>query len=164
MTTTTIYSRQYHDRIPPPSVAKRGKVVAGTTGCMWCSRSEQGLNNIEVKLLGGLEVLVLLENEETVNNVLKDTEHGLRRWLHKLRRGDSLQRTSGRMTWINIIVLLRCMVATWTLSALFSIALVWHSNAMTWGKLVRQASNMSDIIDDNSMNSTSWLTTSMLFW
>ncbi|GKE56080.1 hypothetical protein Tco_1495265, partial [Tanacetum coccineum] len=36
---------------------------------------EQGLNNIEVKLLGGLEVLEVLENEETINNVLKDTKH-----------------------------------------------------------------------------------------
>ncbi|GJZ92527.1 auxin-induced protein 15A-like protein, partial [Tanacetum coccineum] len=39
---------------------------------------EQGLNSIEVKLLGGLEVM---ENEETATNVLKDKDHGLRRWL-----------------------------------------------------------------------------------
>ncbi|PWA13703.1 hypothetical protein CTI12_AA631290 [Artemisia annua] len=62
-----------------------------------------GLTNIEIKLLGGLEVLVVFENEATANNVLKDTEHGLRRWIHKVRRGDSLERTAGRFTWINIM-------------------------------------------------------------
>ncbi|PWA52951.1 hypothetical protein CTI12_AA449830 [Artemisia annua] len=64
---------------------------------------EQGLGAIEVKLLGGLEVMVVMENETTVVNVLTDKEHRLRRWLYKLRRGDSLQRTSGRVTWISII-------------------------------------------------------------
>ncbi|GJT91869.1 hypothetical protein Tco_1080714 [Tanacetum coccineum] len=50
---------------------------------------EQGLNKFQIKLLGGLEVMVVTENEETAENVLKDREHGLRRWLYKLRRGDS---------------------------------------------------------------------------
>ncbi|GKA29750.1 transposon TX1 [Tanacetum coccineum] len=40
---------------------------------------EQGLNNIEVKLLGGLEVMIVMENEETTNNVMEDMSHGLRR-------------------------------------------------------------------------------------
>ncbi|PWA92790.1 glycosyltransferase family 92 [Artemisia annua] len=64
---------------------------------------EQGLVGIEVKLLGGLEVLVVMENENTAANLLIDKEHGLRRWIHKLRRGDSLHRTSGRITWISIL-------------------------------------------------------------
>ncbi|PWA51497.1 Serine carboxypeptidase-like 34 [Artemisia annua] len=64
---------------------------------------EQGLNKIEVKLLGGLEVMVVMENAETATNVLEDKEHGLRRWLHKLRKGTSINRTAGRMTWINIM-------------------------------------------------------------
>ncbi|GKG06275.1 transposon TX1, partial [Tanacetum coccineum] len=64
---------------------------------------EQGLGNIEAKLLGGLEVIVVFENIETASKVLKDVDHGLRRWLYKLRRGDSLQRTAGRLTWINIL-------------------------------------------------------------
>lgn len=64
---------------------------------------EEGLNNVEIKLLGGLEVLVVMENEETEANILKDKDHGLRRWIHKLRRGDTLNRNAGRITWINII-------------------------------------------------------------
>ena len=48
---------------------------------------EQGLNKIEIKLLGGLEVMVVFENEETDNNVLIDIENRLRRWLRKLRNG-----------------------------------------------------------------------------
>ncbi|GKD16193.1 retrotransposon gag protein [Tanacetum coccineum] len=64
---------------------------------------EQGLGGIDIKLLGGLEVMVVMENESTVDNVLNDKDHGLRRWLHKIKRGNSLQRTSGRITWINIL-------------------------------------------------------------
>ncbi|PWA76953.1 hypothetical protein CTI12_AA229170 [Artemisia annua] len=64
---------------------------------------EQGLAGIEVKLLGGLEVLVVMENESMVANVLNDKDHGLRRWMHKLRKGDSIHRTAGRITWINIL-------------------------------------------------------------
>ncbi|GKC90225.1 hypothetical protein Tco_1150874 [Tanacetum coccineum] len=65
---------------------------------------EQGLNSIEVKLLGGLEVMVVKENEETATNVLKDKDHGLRRWVNKLRSASSINRIAGgRMTWINIL-------------------------------------------------------------
>ncbi|GKA56639.1 hypothetical protein Tco_0755711 [Tanacetum coccineum] len=57
----------------------------------------------EKQQLGGLEVIVVFENIETASKILKDVDHGLRRWLYKLRRGDSLQRTAGRLTWINIL-------------------------------------------------------------
>lgn len=56
-----------------------------------------------MKLLGGLEVMVVMENEKMAVNVLKDNGHGLRRFLHKLRNGGSFQRTTGRLTWINIM-------------------------------------------------------------
>ena len=58
---------------------------------------------MDVKLLGGLEVMVVFDTVETANKVLMDINHGLRRWLYKLRRGDSFHRTSGRLTWINVI-------------------------------------------------------------
>ncbi|GJV00541.1 putative nucleotidyltransferase, ribonuclease H, partial [Tanacetum coccineum] len=64
---------------------------------------EQGLGKFEVKLLGGLEVMLVMENAKTVENVLKDKDHGLRRWLYNLRCGDSFQRTAGRFTWLNIM-------------------------------------------------------------
>ncbi|PWA54739.1 hypothetical protein CTI12_AA435470 [Artemisia annua] len=64
---------------------------------------EQGLNKIKVKLLGGFEVMVVMENIETAKNVLEDKEQGLRRWLHKLRKGSSINHTGRRMTWINIM-------------------------------------------------------------
>ncbi|GJV12668.1 reverse transcriptase domain, reverse transcriptase zinc-binding domain protein [Tanacetum coccineum] len=51
---------------------------------------EQGLGEIDIKLLGGHEVMVVMENKDTVMNVLNDKEHGLRRWMHKLRRGIAL--------------------------------------------------------------------------
>ncbi|GKE53976.1 hypothetical protein Tco_1489132 [Tanacetum coccineum] len=53
---------------------------------------EQGLNNIEVKLLGGLEVMVVLENVEAATNVLKVIEHGLGGWLYKMRKENTFRR------------------------------------------------------------------------
>nr|GEU62880.1 hypothetical protein [Tanacetum cinerariifolium] len=58
---------------------------------------EQGLNKFEVKLLGGLEVMVVMENAETTTNVLEDKEHGLRRWLHKLKKGNLLTVREGKL-------------------------------------------------------------------
>ncbi|GJW66099.1 hypothetical protein Tco_0117983 [Tanacetum coccineum] len=40
---------------------------------------EQGLGKIKVKILGGLEVMLVMENENMAINVIKDNEHGLRR-------------------------------------------------------------------------------------
>ncbi|GKC34416.1 hypothetical protein Tco_1046800, partial [Tanacetum coccineum] len=40
---------------------------------------EQGLEKAEVKLLGRLEFMVVLDSERTVSNVLNDAEHGIRR-------------------------------------------------------------------------------------
>nr|GEU46420.1 transposon TX1 [Tanacetum cinerariifolium] len=47
---------------------------------------EQGLRNIEVKLLRGLEVLMVFDTLKTATNILNSSEHGLRRWVYKLRR------------------------------------------------------------------------------
>nr|GEY81294.1 RNA-directed DNA polymerase, eukaryota [Tanacetum cinerariifolium] len=44
------------------------------------ARNFLGFNNIKVKLLGGLKVMVLMEHEEMASNVLKDMGHGQRRW------------------------------------------------------------------------------------
>nr|GEV28335.1 transposon TX1 [Tanacetum cinerariifolium] len=41
---------------------------------------ERGLNNVEVKLLGGLEVMIVFDTPETVLNILRCIDHGLRRW------------------------------------------------------------------------------------
>ncbi|GKE20692.1 hypothetical protein Tco_1432204 [Tanacetum coccineum] len=64
---------------------------------------EQGLGKFEVKLLGGLQVMLVMENAKRVENVLKDNDYGLRRWLYNLRCGDSFQRMAGRFTWLNIM-------------------------------------------------------------
>ncbi|GJU52791.1 transposon TX1 [Tanacetum coccineum] len=64
----------------------------------------------EIKLLGGLEVMVMLKNEDMASNVLTNKDHGMRRWLYNLKRGDSFHRTSGRITRITI---LRVLVSCW---------------------------------------------------
>nr|GEV52861.1 transposon TX1 [Tanacetum cinerariifolium] len=63
---------------------------------------EQGLEKAEVKLLGGLEFMVVFDSERTASNVLEDNEHGFRRWVHKLRKGIEYDGTTCRVTWINI--------------------------------------------------------------
>nr|GEY16744.1 transposon TX1 [Tanacetum cinerariifolium] len=83
--------------------------VAGGVKSIWFLHKlpmlceEQGLNKIEVKLLGGLEVMMVMKNAEMAKNVLEDKEHGLRRWFHKLRKGSTINRTGGKRTWINIM-------------------------------------------------------------
>ncbi|GJY51605.1 transposon TX1 [Tanacetum coccineum] len=64
---------------------------------------DQGLCNVEVKLLGGLEVLIVFDTPETATNIVNSTGHGLRRWVHKLRRWNKHYILPGRLTWINII-------------------------------------------------------------
>ncbi|PWA51457.1 hypothetical protein CTI12_AA417390 [Artemisia annua] len=43
------------------------------------------------------------ENEEMAMNILKNNGHGIRRWIHKVRRWSSWYNPSGRLTWVNII-------------------------------------------------------------
>ncbi|PWA92190.1 hypothetical protein CTI12_AA082190 [Artemisia annua] len=40
--------------------------------------------NVEVKYMGGLEVIIVFETLKTATNILEDLDHGLRRWIHKL--------------------------------------------------------------------------------
>nr|GEX20199.1 putative ribonuclease H protein At1g65750 family [Tanacetum cinerariifolium] len=47
--------------------------------------------------------MVVMENVETATNVLEDKEHDLWRWSHKIRRGNNVNRTARRVTWINIM-------------------------------------------------------------
>ncbi|PWA60660.1 hypothetical protein CTI12_AA379910 [Artemisia annua] len=63
----------------------------------------EGLYNVAVKHLGGLEVMIIVDSVETVNNVLGDIEHGIRRWMWKMRKWDDQYRPSGRLTWLNIM-------------------------------------------------------------
>ncbi|PWA68087.1 hypothetical protein CTI12_AA311560 [Artemisia annua] len=65
--------------------------------------SEQGLNKVEVKMLGGLEIMLIFDTPETATNILSNINHGLRRWVHKLRRWNKFYIIPGRLTWINII-------------------------------------------------------------
>ncbi|GKB88745.1 transposon TX1 [Tanacetum coccineum] len=64
---------------------------------------ELGLGKVEIKLLGGLEVMLIFDTTETTTNILNDIHHGIRRWIHKVRRWSKNYITSGRLTWINII-------------------------------------------------------------
>ncbi|PWA63317.1 Transposon TX1 [Artemisia annua] len=85
---------------------------------------EQGLSRVEVKLLGGLEIMIVFETSETVNNILCNGDHGIRRWLHKLRRWDDDIRSAGRFSSVNIIGV---PVACWSESTFRKIASL-HGN------------------------------------
>ncbi|GJT27466.1 transposon TX1, partial [Tanacetum coccineum] len=64
---------------------------------------EQGLSKVEVKLLGGLEIMLVFDTPETATNIPSCIDHGLRRWVHKLRRWSKFYIVPGRLTWINIL-------------------------------------------------------------
>ncbi|GJS75877.1 hypothetical protein Tco_0725758 [Tanacetum coccineum] len=64
---------------------------------------EQGLPKVEVKLLGGLEVMLIFETAVTAYSILNDGEHGIRRWVHNLRKWNENYKPSGRLTWVNVI-------------------------------------------------------------
>ncbi|GJZ71754.1 hypothetical protein Tco_0635605, partial [Tanacetum coccineum] len=110
-----------------------------------------------VKLLGDLEVMLVLENVETATNVLKDTEHGLRRLLYKMRKGDCCQRAARMMTWINIIgIPISCWqentfrrIATMheTILAFHNCRTEGHQN-VTYGKVQIDMSNKGLIKED----------------
>ncbi|PWA53070.1 hypothetical protein CTI12_AA448820 [Artemisia annua] len=80
---------------------------------------EQGLHNVEIKVLGGLEVMMIFDKIETATNVLRNIEHGLRRWVYKLRKWNCHYRSPGRLTWINIIGV---PVSCWVESVFLKIA------------------------------------------
>ncbi|GJR76960.1 putative RNA-directed DNA polymerase [Tanacetum coccineum] len=44
---------------------------------------ELGLGKVEIKLLAGLEVMLIFDTAETTTNILNDIHHGIRRWIHK---------------------------------------------------------------------------------
>ncbi|KAI3769335.1 hypothetical protein L6452_00436 [Arctium lappa] len=82
----------------------------------------EGLSSFDLKYLGGKEVLLVMENEETVNNILEVPKHGIRQWIWNLRKWDSSYKSEGRLTWINI---LGVPVQCWTNSVFISIAEWW---------------------------------------
>ncbi|PWA68496.1 hypothetical protein CTI12_AA301900 [Artemisia annua] len=63
----------------------------------------EGLYNVAVKHLGGLKVMIIVDTVETVNNVLRNIEHGIRRWMRKMRKWDDQCRPSGRLTLLDIM-------------------------------------------------------------
>nr|GEU88558.1 transposon TX1 [Tanacetum cinerariifolium] len=83
---------------------------------------EQGLEKAEVKLLGGLEFMVVFDSERTASNVLEDNDHGFRRWVHKLRKGAEYDGTTCRVTWINI---LSVPISSWDENTFKEIAAVY---------------------------------------
>ncbi|GJQ91720.1 hypothetical protein Tco_0002859 [Tanacetum coccineum] len=66
-------------------------------------KSSSGLCDVEIKLLDGLEVMLVFDTPETATNIIRSIDHGIRRWVHKLRRWSKEYILSGRLTWIDII-------------------------------------------------------------
>ncbi|GJY76101.1 transposon TX1 [Tanacetum coccineum] len=99
-----------------------------------------GISKVEVKALGGLKVMLAFETVRTAENILRDVEHGLRRWLHKIRRCTDTYKPVGRLTWINIIGV---PVTCWKESVFRRIA-EWHG-------LVIETNNCSLVGNQNLM-------------
>lgn len=59
----------------------------------------EGIQNFQIKYLGGTEILMVLENEKTLVNFLSNENHGIWRWLKNLWRWSEDFRPTGRLTW-----------------------------------------------------------------
>lgn len=64
---------------------------------------DRGLNDVDVKFLEGLEVMMVFDTQETSTNILKIIDHGLRRWVHRLIRWSKHYIIPRRLTWVSII-------------------------------------------------------------
>ncbi|XP_071728306.1 uncharacterized protein [Rutidosis leptorrhynchoides] len=64
---------------------------------------EEGFCDFELKYLGGLDMMIVANSVEMVNIVLKNKNHGIRRWLLNVRRWDKFDLVAGRLTWIKVI-------------------------------------------------------------
>ncbi|GJR09593.1 transposon TX1, partial [Tanacetum coccineum] len=94
---TTWYGKKDYEENPVPKENRVIKIGAGDIDTELLSRdligevkkfsfSEKlpemckmmGLENVKIKLMGGLEIMVIFDKEETVKNILLDTNHGIR--------------------------------------------------------------------------------------
>ncbi|GJS35010.1 transposon TX1 [Tanacetum coccineum] len=85
---------------------------------------EEFNGEVEVKLLGGLEVMIVLDAPEMAINILNNNDHGTRRWLDNIRRWNKFYTPLGRLTWVNIIGV---PVSCWTETVFRKIAEVHGS-------------------------------------
>ncbi|PWA76837.1 RNA-directed DNA polymerase, eukaryota [Artemisia annua] len=98
----------------------------------------EGLLNVEVKYMGGLDVMVVVESEKTVKHVIENTEHGIRRWLRKLRRANNIVKSNGRLSWLTIMGL---PVACWNERVFKRIASQWGEVMELCGKVYKDRQN-----------------------
>ncbi|KAI3719305.1 hypothetical protein L6452_20201 [Arctium lappa] len=82
----------------------------------------EGIEVLDVKFLGGLDVLMCLKNKETMENITSNPNHGIRNWLKKLKSWDELYRPANRLTWINVFGIL---IHAWTEKAFGNIVGSW---------------------------------------
>ncbi|XP_071688016.1 uncharacterized protein [Rutidosis leptorrhynchoides] len=62
----------------------------------------EGLTKFNIKYLGGLDLCLIFDNEETVTNILNTQDHILRNWLKNIRRIEDKCFQTSRLTWLNI--------------------------------------------------------------
>ncbi|GJX15428.1 putative RNA-directed DNA polymerase, eukaryota, reverse transcriptase zinc-binding domain protein [Tanacetum coccineum] len=86
----------------------------------------EGMENVIVKYVGGLDIMLEFENSETLHNIMMNIDHGIRQWLENVRNGVDYNKCVGRLTWLNIIGV---PVAWWS-DALF------RRIAMRWGTIM----------------------------
>ncbi|GJR35579.1 transposon TX1 [Tanacetum coccineum] len=88
---------------------------------------KEGLINVDVKLLGGMEVMLVFDTPKIASNIPCDLKHGLRRWIHKVRRWNVNYSPKGRITWINIMGV---SVTCWT-SSVFRRIFEWNETILS---------------------------------
>ncbi|GKD23029.1 hypothetical protein Tco_1224732 [Tanacetum coccineum] len=112
--------------------------------------SMEGIFNVEVKYMGVIEGMMILELEEAVKNVIENTNHEVRRCLWKIRRANALSRSLGRLTWLSIVEVL---ISCWKEKVFKRISVRWGEvREMSNCNLLGSQGEIKDIVQFNILD------------
>ncbi|XP_071704433.1 uncharacterized protein [Rutidosis leptorrhynchoides] len=82
----------------------------------------RGLRDVDIKFMGGLDVLIVCSSETMMKAILEDENHSIRKWVTEIRKWDMKVKNPGRLTWLSIIGV---PVSCWEESTFRKIASWW---------------------------------------
>ncbi|KAJ9557691.1 hypothetical protein OSB04_012305 [Centaurea solstitialis] len=118
------------------------------------------LENCEIKMLGGRDILIKFDSKETAENIIQNKVHGLHFWAKELTGWSKGFRASNRMVWLRI---LGVPLHIWKVEVFKDIATNWGSVVTTsncdlksspnlmWGKVLINTSLKTTINEIKSV-------------
>ncbi|KAJ9558233.1 hypothetical protein OSB04_012847 [Centaurea solstitialis] len=118
------------------------------------------LDNCEIKMLGGNEILLKFESKEAVDSVIRNKVHGIHFWVKDLKLWSEGFRASNRLVWLRIMGI---PLQIWKVEVFKDIARNWGSMVtssncdlssspnLMWGKVLINTSLKSTINEIKSV-------------